>query len=164
MVELIEAIADDVHPDEPCYGYVEVVVTPYDIQRKHNFVSAENWGVRRYGVTYVVRGDRLAAHVREMGLQENYACGPFRIQSWGDDTVGECWNLADEHRGHGYLWEKEIMAEAAGTSTVVEDFINSIEQNYKTAMNQTVVGPGFKKQRNGFPAEVRRRLERKRTI
>ena len=138
----LTVIAKSVHPDEPCYGLAEMTLTKPDYH-----------GRCRYQIVYVNRNDRITPFLRdvtdEVGGNLDYP--PLRIVSYGDDTVGQLWSLADEYRINRELEQK--IAERKGTSTLLKNVLELSQILKKVEYNRTVFGSGSTTattQRNGF--------------
>lgn len=108
----------------------------------------------------VIRGDRIADCVTDMGPSEDFEnCIQQQFVCLGDDTVGEVMEMAEKDRYDDH-WQKR-RREIAEASTLIPDYANQTEARWKVARNQSVFGPGVTRQRNGFPVEATRQLERR---
>ena len=65
--------------NEPCFLLTEMNSTP------------EKGKPHRYRNTYVIRSDRIAKHVFDMGLSKKYKHDQFRIPGGGIDPNGRIW-------------------------------------------------------------------------
>jgi hypothetical protein len=129
-------------PDEKALVLVEANQLSPDYKRK-----------RRFQLVYVVRGDKIAEHRKDLGAASNFKAPQFRIPALFEHTVGELWDMADICRlGDDYA-EKRI-AEVTAESTLINDTVAWHEQKMRIIRNRTVSGPGYTKQRNGFPRKA----------
>ena len=76
-----------ISPDEKAWSLAEVIRQAPDYK-----------GFRRYQHVIVVRGDKLAEFVVDMGRATKYRADQFRIPSLMEHTVGELWDIADRLR------------------------------------------------------------------
>ena len=136
-INQLVVIAREIQPDEPCWGLAEMVL--------NKAVS----GRQRYQLIYVNRDDKIVPFVRP--LQGNLKVPTLRIPSFGDDTVGELMDLADEFRDNHNL--SELLKEKKESSTLINDVIALSEMVQRIKANKTVFGVGqttATRQRNGF--------------
>lgn len=141
-----------ISPDEPCWGLREV----------DEMVPQPNGSVQRRRVqsVRVIRNDRPAVYKTDLGPAEDFVdCIEQEFISLGDDTVGEMMEMAEKDRYDDH-WQKRRKEIAEG-STLIKDYMQQTEARWKTARNQSVFGPGYTRQRNGFPMEATRALERR---
>lgn len=127
----LTTVATEVHPDEPCYGLVEMTLNKNDYH-----------GKARYQLTYVSRNDVLTPYVRDVSsaVGGNLNVPPLRIQSLGDDTVGQVWDLADRYRKNPTL--EQTLLERAGESTLISDMLELSQQIQKIKSNVSTFGAG----------------------
>ena len=135
-------VTTEIHPDEPCYGLAEM--TLLDSAGKER---------RRYQMVYVSRGDVITPYVRDVTsvVGGDLSVPPLRIPSFGDDTVGQLWDLADHYRRNKDLETK--LKERAESSTLLADTLEVSQQIKKIKANQTTFGSGATapvKQRTGW--------------
>ena len=130
-------IAKEIHPDEACWGLTEMVL------------NKTTKGRQRYQLVYVNRNDRIVPFVQP--LRGNLGVPTLRIPSFGDDTVGELMDLADEFRNNHNL--TELLKEKKESSTLINDVIALSEMIQRVKANKSVFGAGSTTattQRNGF--------------
>ena len=135
----LTVIAQEIHPDEPCYGLSEMTLTGRDGK-----------GLSRYQLVYVIRNDREVPFVREI-VGADLKTPPLRIISMGDDTVAQLQFMAEENRRNRKLEER--IKEMQESSTLVKDSIELAEQIKLIKDNKTTFGAGSTAatvQRNGW--------------
>ena len=143
----LAAITLFAHPDEKAYALVEVPLAPYLLWRQG--YQPESWsGTRRYQIVIVNRDDRPAMHLTDMGLSQEFATGPFRIPAYWEHSVAELRGMAEQQHGRGDSWQREILVNAQGESTMRRDLERQFEQAQKNLACQSVFGPGITVQRN----------------
>ena len=135
-------VTTEVHPDEPCYGLAEM--TLLDSTGKER---------RRYQMVYVSRDDVITPYVRDVTsvVGGDLNVPPLRIPSYGDDTVGQLWDLADKYRRNREL--EQNIKQRAEESTLLADVLQVSEEIQKIKKNQTTFGSGATapvKQRTGW--------------
>lgn len=124
----LTVIAQEVHPDEACYGVDELTLT-----------GPSGKGLSRYQLTWVVRSDAVVPFLRELKAVDTDV-PPLRIVSLGDDTVGQLWDMANEYRKNTKLEDR--IKELQGTSTLIQDSIDLSEEIQKIKNNRTTFGAG----------------------
>jgi negative regulator of sigma E activity len=124
----LTVIAQEIHPDEACYGLAEMTL-----------VGRDGKGLSRYQLTMVIRSDSIVPHVRALAGVD-LKVPPLRIVSYGDDTVGELWDMANEFRRNH--WLEEQIAETQSESTLITDMLELSQQIQKIKANQTTFGAG----------------------
>lgn len=96
----------------------------------------------RYQEVAVPHKDSVCRHVEILGPSAAYTCGPVRILAAIDngeritpsgDTAGELREIADEYRASRFMDER--LAEAAGNSTLVEDY-HKVNEMKRTLLKQ----------------------------
>ena len=143
-------ITDHVHPDEPCYGLQEV-------DRLEPMPDGSSqW--RRVQAVYVVRGDTIAEYMTDLGPSMLFQrVTQIKLLAFGEESVGELMDEADRTRYDDYA--EKLRQEVKESSTLIQDFVEEKERNWKIIRNQSVFGPGITRQRNGF--DIRAAYERK---
>lgn len=135
----LEAVVEVIHPDEKAYALVEVPIITNNSQRVH-----------RFQVIYVNRGDRLAAHVIDLG-PELVKLPASRIPSFWEHTVAELQDLAVQMRNDMEL--ESILQEEREKSTLIKDVLELSQIRQRIISNQTLFGSGSTAattQRTGF--------------
>ena len=133
--------------DEPCYGLSEqsLIMAFSDGSRQRRWVQKVK----------VVRGDALAEFTTDYGPAEDYEhIPPLFIPSFGDDSVAQLQELAENHR-HDMRWEKrrkELQAE----STLIKDILQREEEGREWVVNRSHFGPKLSVQRNTNIAKPRK--------
>ena len=138
---------DYLDPNEPCHGLREY-------NRKLSGPNgSEEW--HRVQAVYVVRdlpegGDAIAEYVTDMGSAWLWEHAPeIQMLATGEVSVAEWQYLAERDRNDSYgLKLKEELRES---STLIQDFLQEKEENWKRIKNQSQFGPKHSKQRNGYP-------------
>ncbi len=140
-------ITDTVRKDELCWWLVEVVTTPLAIRRRFKQLQLTDMvGRHRYQIVTVNRGDRLTRHITDMGDASLYDCGGLNIPGLWENSVAELREIADQWR-IDQTWEKEVIAEAQGQSTLVDTWLKQEERKQKALVGQSVFGPGISRRR-----------------
>jgi hypothetical protein len=134
-------ITDTISMDEPCHGLLEA----------HRLVGVPEGGTAWHRVqdVFVVRGDEIASYQTDLGPIENFDAPPVAMLGVGEDTVGEMVDEADRSRADPYY--AKLQKELHEGSSLIQDFINQKEANWKVIKNQSTFGPAVTRQRNGFP-------------
>lgn len=137
----VKIVAESIWPDEPCWGLYE---GPAMLPQPDGSIE-DRWV---QDVT-VIRGDRKAHHVTDMGDPEQYRyVTPMMMPSFGENTVAQLQEFADKNREDHY-WQKRA-AEMLDGSTLIEDHIRLIEQSRALIRNRTTIGSGVFVQRGGY--------------
>jgi len=140
-------ITDTVRKDEPCWWLVEVVTTPLAIRRRFKQAQLTDMrGRHRYQIVTVNRGDRLTRHIHDMGDASLYDCGGLNIPGLWENSVAQLREIADQWR-IDQTWEKEVIAEAQGRSTLIDTWLKQEEKKKKALVGQSVYGPGISRRR-----------------
>jgi hypothetical protein len=126
------------NPDEKALVLVEM-----------NKLSPDYRSLRRYQLVYVLRGDNIAEHRTDLGPASAFKAPEVRIPSMWEHSVGELWDIAEDYRLADDYGEK-ITRELAASSTLIQDSFNWMTELINIRDNRSVVGPGFRRQRNGF--------------
>lgn len=131
-----------VHPDEKAMSL-----------REQNMVRPPTHQWHRYQIVTVNRGDELAEWWRDLGPSENFPAPGCEIPALWEHTVGELWDIAQHYRLQDDYWRKTA-EEIQGESTLIPDFLNQYQERNEILRNRSRFGPGYTKQRNGFPKEA----------
>lgn len=146
-------ITDHVSPDEGCWGLLEGPLT-----LPHGEGFRRRWVQR----VFVVRGDAIAKYQIDLGDAEHWEARalPQAIAGMGDDTVGELQEWAEHDRLEGKFmqYRKQLQEE----STLVEDSLAGLEQEFLAKRNRTIIGPHVFSQRGDYPGQFARRELRSR--
>lgn len=127
--------------------------------REINLVRPPQFKHRRYQVITVVRDnpetgdDELTEWWHDLGPAEAFTTAPFEVPSLGVHSVAELRYIAESQHDSSRYWER-FADEVRAESTLKEDFLQYIEENWKRIYNQSVFGPGVTHQRNGFPRKA----------
>ncbi len=133
-----------VHSSEPCYGLFEGA----------KMVRGQ---LRWVQDVKVIREDRqVVVRLKDFGPAEDYErVTPMYMPSFGDDTVAQLQEFADKNREDAY-WAKrrdEMLAE----STLIEDHVRQVQQDWLEVRNRSTMGPHLTVQRNAYSQSVVRR-------
>ena len=141
-------VTDYVHPDEGCWGILE---GPQMLPHGKSF--------RRRWVQYVfvVRDGAKAKYILDLGDADYWEARalPQAIAGLGDDTVAELqeWAERDRLEGKFMQYQKQLLEE----STLIEDSLAGLEQEYLAKRNRTTIGPHVFAQRGDYPGQFARR-------
>jgi hypothetical protein len=138
----LKIATETVSPDEPCMGLQECN------RLMPGAGGATEW--HRVQCVYVVRGDAIAEHVRDLGPAVNFEGIPeTKMLGFGEESVALFQEQADRDRADDYY--RKLQRELHEGSSLIKDFIDQKERNWKLIRNQSVFGPSVTRQRNGFP-------------
>ena len=115
---------------------------------------------RRYQVITVVRDDELAEWWNDLGPEADFTAPEVEIPSLFVHSVAQLRDMADTYRWKDDHWQK-FMEEKNAESTLVEDWLTYLEENWSRIYNRSSFGPGVQKQRNGFSRKAAYEHERK---
>ncbi len=127
-------LIDEVSPDEPCLRLSEL----YQLDEN-------NSKLRRYQVTYVIRYDKPAKHMLDMGLYESFTTSEFHLPGAVKDertgnvtivhTVGELQDIANALRD-------QQQEETAPRRDIWQDYFNQLDQQKRLMSGHSTFGPG----------------------
>ncbi len=147
----MQIITDHVVPDEGCWGLAE---GPQ--QMPHGAGSRRRWVQR----VFVVRGDAIAKYELDLGPAEDFEnrALPQVIYGAGEDTVAELQAWAESDRNQGRLWQ--FVMQQREDSTLIEDSLAGLEQEFLAKRNRTIIGPHVFSQRGDYPSQFATREAR----
>ena len=127
-------LIDEVSPDEPCLRLSEL----YQLDEN-------NSKLRRYQVTYVIRYDKPAKHMLDMGPYESFTTSEFHLPGAVKDertgnvtivhTVGELQDIANALRD-------QQQEETAPRRDIWQDYFNQLDQQKRLMSGHSTFGPG----------------------
>ena len=127
-------LIDEVSPDEPCLRLSEL----YQLDEN-------NSKLRRYQVTYVMRYDKPAKHMLDMGPYESFTASEFHLPGAVKDertgsvtivhTVGELQDIANALRD-------QQQEETAPRRDIWQDYFNQLDQQKRLMSGHSTFGPG----------------------
>ena len=127
-------LIDEVSPDEPCLRLSEL----YQLDEN-------NSKLRRYQVTYVIRYDKPAKHMLDMGPYESFTTSEFQLPGAVKDeqtghvtivhTVGELQDIANALRD-------QQQEETAPRRDIWQDYFNQLDQQKRLMSGHSTFGPG----------------------
>jgi len=127
-------LIDEVSPDEPCLRLSEL----YQLDEN-------NSKLRRYQVTYVIRYDKPAKHMLDMGPYESFTTSEFHLPGAVKDertgnvtivhTVGELQDIANALRD-------QQQEETAPRRDIWQDYFNQLDQQKWLMSGHSTFGPG----------------------
>ena len=141
-------VTDHVLPDEPCHGLAE---GPLHMPHEQGF--RRRWVQR----VFVIRGDAIAKHMIDLGPAEDWEerAMPLVMPSFGENTVAQLQESAERSRNEGKYMR--YRAELLESSTLIEDSLAGLEQQYLAKSNRTIIGPHVFAQRGDYPGQFARR-------
>lgn len=132
-------ITTNVHPNEPC----EAIAEGRFLRQQPD--GSTQWRWMQY--VWVYRDDTIAKWERDLGPAENFdTATPFRCQSFGEDSVAEMQDMAENSRRDDYWHKRSIEMQEA--STLLPDIVRQQEILYAIAKNRSTFGPYQSAQRN----------------
>ena len=127
-------LIDEVSPDEPCLRLSEL----YQLDEN-------NSKLRRYQVPYVIRYDKPAKHMLDMGPYESFTTSEFHLPGAVKDertgnvtivhTVGELQDIANALRD-------QQQEETAPRRDIWQDYFNQLDQQKRLMSGHSTFGPG----------------------
>lgn len=159
VVAKVTPVTHFIVSDEPCFMFVEAWLTPAALTKGGQKYTPETWnGRHRWRIVWVNRGDALAEY-HQLSPHQNVP--GLRIPSFWEHTYGELCGMADEYavNPNGADWDLAFLREQQEASTLVRDIIDQEEDRVYMVKNHSTFGRHFKKQRDGFPQALRRRIE-----
>ena len=127
-------LIDEVSPDEPCLRLSEL----YQLDEN-------NSKLRRYQVTYVIRYDKPAKHMLDMGPYESFTASEFHLPGAVKDertgsvtivhTVGELQDIANALRD-------QQQEETAPRRDIWQDYFTQLDQQKRLMSGHSTFGPG----------------------
>ena len=127
-------LIDEVSPDEPCLRLSELYQLDENISK-----------LRRYQVTYVIRYDKPAKHMLDMGPYESFTASEFHLPGAVKDertgsvtivhTVGELQDIANALRD-------QQQEETAPRRDIWQDYFNQLDQQKRLMSGHSTFGPG----------------------
>ncbi|KKL55408.1 hypothetical protein LCGC14_2255690 [marine sediment metagenome] len=141
-------VTDHVLPDEPCHGLAEGPMhMPFGAGFQRRWVQR----------IFVIRGDAIAKHMIDLGPAEDWEdrAMPLIMPSFGENTVAQLQESAEQTRNEGkYIrYRTDLLA----NSTLIEDSLAGLEQQYLAKSNRTTIGPHVFAQRGSYPGQFARR-------
>ena len=111
---------------------------------------------------FVIRDDAIAKYQVDLGNAEYWEerALPQAIAGMGDDTVAELQEWAERDRNKGKLWQ--FVQQQREESTLIEDSIAGLEQEFLAKRNRTIIGPHVFSQRGDYPRQFAQRELRSR--
>ena len=143
-------VTDHVVPDEGCWGLAEG-----PMQMPHGAGFQRRWVQR----VFVIRDDAIAKYTLDLGSADYWEerALPQAIAGMGDDTVAELQEWAERDRNKGKMWQ--FVQQQREESTLIEDSIAGLEQEFLAKRNKTIIGPHVFSQRGDYPRQhVQREL------
>ena len=149
----MQIITDYVVPDEGCWGLLEGPVT-----MPHGKGFQRRWVQR----VFVIRDDAIAKYQVDLGSADYWEerALPQAIAGMGDDTVAELQEWAERDRNKGKMWQ--FVQQQREESTLIEDSIAGLEQEFLAKRNKTIIGPHVFSQRGEYPRQFAQRELRSR--
>ena len=141
-------VTDHVRSDEPCHGLAEG-----PLHMPHDGGFRRRWVQR----IFVVRGDAIAKHMIDLGPAEDWEdrAVPLVMPSFGENTVAQLQESAERTRNEGKYMR--YRADLLANSTLIEDSLAGLEQEYLVKSNRTIIGPHVFAQRGAYPGQFARR-------
>lgn len=126
---------------------------------ERNLTAPDYKGVHRFQIVYVNRDDEIAEYRKDLGLATEFpGVQEFRIPSLWEHTVAELQEIAEHTRTQDDYWRKRAQ-EIAADSTLIDDWLDQVEERGRVIHNRSTFGPLASAQRNGF--DLRAALEGK---
>ena len=114
-------------------------------------LSPNGKDIHRYQIVYVVRNDKPAKYVTDLGSNLLFPNPPLNIIDDGG-TVAELMDMATDARGRSSVTKRlmELQEESARDRNIIKEFLEQKERNWKIIRNQSHYGPTARIQRIGF--------------
>ena len=127
-------------PNERALGLQEV-----------ELLSPSGKEIHRYQIVYVVRNDKPAKYVTDLGSSLLFPNPPLNIID-DQGTVAEIMDMATDARGRSSVTKRlaELQEESARDKNIIKEFLEQKERNWKVIRNQSHYGPTTRIQRIGF--------------
>lgn len=128
-------------PDEKVLGLQEVELLTPDSKATH-----------RYQILYVVRNDKPAKYITDLGSVVAFPNPPLNIVVAMEHTAAEVIDMATDARGRSSVTKRlaELQEEASTDRNIIKEFLEQKERNTKIIRNQSHFGPTVKVQRVGY--------------
>ena len=126
--------------DEKAMGLLEVEL------------QTDNKETHRFQIICVIRADKQANFVTDLGSRLLFPNPPLNIISYMEHSVAELMDMADEARARSSVTKRlaELSEESAKGRNIIDAFLDRKDRGWKAIRNQSHFGPTFTKQRNGF--------------
>ena len=135
---MIKPVTEAIHENEKAWSL-----------REQNMVRPPTHQVHRWQIITVVRNDKLAEWWNDLGPAAEFRAPGIEIPALFEHSVAELRDIATEYRLGDDYWRKRT-AELSAESTLVKDWLEQMEEDWRVIRNQSSFGPGVSKQRNGF--------------
>lgn len=134
-------------PDEKAIGLQEVELLTDDFKATH-----------RYQIIYVIRNDKPAKYVTDLGSSLRFPNPPLNIISGLEHSVAEVLEMADDARERSDVRKRlaELQEQSATDKTIITEFIERKETERKVAYNKSHHGPTIRVQRIGHSRKRRK--------
>ena len=108
--------------------------------------------IHRFQIISVIRGDKQASYVTDLGSRLLFPNPPLNIISYMEHSVAELMDMADEARARSSVTKRlaELSEESAKGRNIIDAFLDRKDRAWKAIRNQSHFGPTFTKQRIGF--------------
>ena len=128
-------------PDEKVLGLQEVELLTDDYKATH-----------RYQIMYVVRNDKPAKYVTDLGNIIAFPNPPLNIIVNMEHTAAEVLDMATDARGRSSVTKRlaELSEESVKDKNIIKEFLEQKERNAKIIRNKSHYGPTVKIQRVGY--------------
>ena len=156
----VTPITHFIDANEKAYQLVEMWLTPHVVTAGGRKYTPGSWaGRHRYRITWVNRGDALA-EFHELSPHQDVP--DLRIPSFWEHSYGELCGLADTWATSQRGAESDLafLREEQEASTLIADFLRQEENRISMVKNISTFGPAVRVQRDGFPQEIRKQMER----
>ena len=127
--------------DEKAMGLLEVELQTEDGKDTH-----------RFQIISVIRNDKQANYVSDLGSRLLYPNPPLNIISYMEHSVAELQDMANEARARSDVTKRlaELQEESTKDRNIIKEFLEQKERNSKIIANKSQFGPTYRVQRNGF--------------
>ena len=127
--------------DEKAMGLLEVELQTED-----------GTGTHRFQIISVIRNDKQANYVSDLGSRLLYPNPPLNIISYMEHSVAELQDMANEARARSDVTKRlaELQEESSKDRNIIKEFLEQKERNSKIIANRSQLGPTYRVQRNGF--------------
>lgn len=132
---------DFILPDEKAVGLQEVDLLTDDYKETH-----------RYQIIYVIRNDKPAKYITDLGLSLRYPNPPLNIYAALEHSVAELQDMAEDARDRSNVVKRiaELQEESSKEKSIIKEFLEQKDRDIRIRKNRSHHGPSVTVQRIGY--------------